>query len=492
MARKPSPARSLAIAEELAEECDRDLRAAASPEDLATARAASVAAVKGLLAGDASFSAYSIRAALSPGDANGCLRDPVVYRGNTETPHHRTGRTHKAYPTYDFACPFVDSVEGVTHALRTSEYKDREAQYYRMLSLMRRVRPDLREVHIWDYAKLQMIGTILSKRKLQWLIDAGRASGWDDPRFPTVRGLARRGMRMEALREFVVSQGASRNVTYQEWDKIWTLNKRLIDPIAPRHTAVGGGGVSGGGGGSVLLELDPASPGCPGPEGEAVTVPAHPKNAEVGSKCQHRQRNLVVDAEDAAFLAASLAERRAAGADAPPLSTLREGDSLPAEATFDYGNGYEFTLMGWGNAVVTAVEVDAATGAPTLVRAALRTGGDFKKTKLKATWLPADNNLTVPIEMRRLHPLLIKDKPDDDDDIAAISTPPPGFDAAFARGDGSMRRLSRGDVIQVERRGFYIVDRALGEPGAEEEDRVVLVDVPDGRGMAKSGVGASK
>jgi hypothetical protein len=86
--------------------------------------------------------------------------------------------------------------------------------------------------------RLNFVYTVLSKRKLTWFVQTKRVDGWDDPRMPTVQGIFRRGLQVEALREFILSQGASKNVTYQEWDKIWTINKKLIDPVCPRHTAV--------------------------------------------------------------------------------------------------------------------------------------------------------------------------------------------------------------------------------------------------------------
>ncbi|KAG5643440.1 hypothetical protein DXG03_000913 [Asterophora parasitica] len=125
---------------------------------------------------------------------------PVVYRTNA-IPHHRTSDEWKIYPTYNFACPAVDSIEGVTHALRTNEYRDRNTQYARMLSAL-----DLRPVNIWDFSRLNFVHTLLSKRKLHGLVDQGLVHGWDDPR-PTVRGIRRRGLTVDALRQFMLSQG---------------------------------------------------------------------------------------------------------------------------------------------------------------------------------------------------------------------------------------------------------------------------------------------
>lgn len=137
------------------------------------------------------------------------------------------------YPTYDFACPVVDSVEKVTHALRTTEYQDRDEQYNWFLEAL-----GLRKPYIYGYSRFNLQNTVLSKRKLTWFVDSGKVRGWDDPRMPTVRGVLRRGMHVEALRQFIVAQGSSRAVVQMDWDKIWAINKKFIDDDAARHTAL--------------------------------------------------------------------------------------------------------------------------------------------------------------------------------------------------------------------------------------------------------------
>ena len=127
----------------------------------------------------------------------------------------------------------MDSIEGVSHALRTSEYNDRNDQYFWILDALK-----LRKPVIEDYSRLNLVYTLLSKRKLTWFVNEGYVHGWDDPRFPTVRGMLRRGLEVEALRKFVTEQGFSKNTNLMEWDKIWNFNKKIIDPIVHRYSVV--------------------------------------------------------------------------------------------------------------------------------------------------------------------------------------------------------------------------------------------------------------
>ncbi|TXG71060.1 hypothetical protein EZV62_005995 [Acer yangbiense] len=173
-----------------------------------------------------------LRGKLDMKDPKKSLRDPVYYRCNP-LPHHRIGSQYKIYPTYDFACPFVDARQGISHALRSSEYHDRNAQYYRIQEDM-----GMRMVHIYEFSRLNMVYTLLSKCNLLWFVQNGKVDGWDDPCFPTNQGIVRRGLKVEALIHFILEQGALKNLNLMEWDKLWTINKKIIDPVCPRHTVV--------------------------------------------------------------------------------------------------------------------------------------------------------------------------------------------------------------------------------------------------------------
>lgn len=209
---------------------------------------------------------YCLRAKIDMKHANGSLRDPVLYRVNVK-PHHRTGTKYRCYPTYDFCCPLVDSKEGVTHAMRSNEYSDRIPQYNWILKTCK-VRP----VTIFEFSRLNLQYTLLSKRKLQEFVDKEVVEGWADPRFPTVKGILRKGMTVEALTEFMLAQGPSKNTNLMEWDKIWSINKSIIDPNCGRYSALTAKNVS-------TVEVVNVNAG----HIEQVETPLHPKE-DIGKK----------------------------------------------------------------------------------------------------------------------------------------------------------------------------------------------------------------
>jgi glutamyl-tRNA synthetase len=160
---------------------------------------------------------YCIRGKIDYQNANKCLRDPVFYRF-TEEKHDRLPDNYHLFPCYDFACPCIDAIEGVTHAMRANEYSDRIPMYEWVQDSL-----NLRKVNIYEFSRLNLIQTVLSKRYLKWFVETGRVEGWDDPRFPTVQGIIRRGLLPQALKDFCLEQGASKKTNLMEWDKIYAI-----------------------------------------------------------------------------------------------------------------------------------------------------------------------------------------------------------------------------------------------------------------------------
>ncbi|KAK6731733.1 hypothetical protein RB195_007914 [Necator americanus] len=360
---------------------------------------------------------------------NGAMRDPTIYRCKPEE-HVRTGTKYKVYPTYDFACPIVDSVEGVTHALRTTEYHDRDDQYYFICDSL-----GLRKPYIWSYARLNMTNTVMSKRKLTWFVNEGHVDGWDDPRFPTVRGVMRRGMTVEGLRQFIIAQGGSRSVVTMEWDKIWSFNKKVIDPVAPRYTALES---------TSLVPVFISTPVTV----EHVQVPLHPKNPDVGTKTIWRSAKLLIEQVDA--------------------REMKSGDTV--------------TFVNWGNIKIVSVEKNQNRVAQ--IHAVLDLANqDFKKT-MKVTWIAEaeeDSAGTIPVMTVDYDHIISKAiiaKEDDWKNYINYNS----VHYTKMMGEPALLDVKKGDIIQLQRKGFYICDHVYQKKSefSGVETPLLLIYIPDG------------
>ena len=156
-------------------------------------------------AGEFGEGARVLRAKIDMASGNMNLRDPVLYR-ILHAPHPRTGTAWKIYPTYDFAHGQSDAIEGISHSICTLEFEDHRPLYDWFLDHL----PVNARPRQYEFARLNIGYTVLSKRVLTELVRSGRVSGWDDPRMPTLAGLRRRGVPPGAVREFVKRVGVAR------------------------------------------------------------------------------------------------------------------------------------------------------------------------------------------------------------------------------------------------------------------------------------------
>lgn len=374
----------------------------------------------------------------TPGFAcgNGSMRDPVLVRVVLDPPHARHGTKYKMFSTYDFACPIVDSVEGVTHVLRDSQYSDRTEQYEWFQNAL-----GLRKCAIQQFSRVNFKRTLMSKRRLAALIDEGYAEGWDDPRFPTIKGMLRRGMLVETIKSFMLELGGSLRNVDMEWDKIWSNNMRALDEIAPRYMAVNEGSAK-----LVLTNFSEYHAGAAPGDVVVVSVPLFPKDASKGMKSVVVSPEILIEDVD--------------------LQILKVG--------------LEFGLMRY--CVIKIDEVDLVNRA---AKATIVDNGDFKKCEALFTWV--SNSPLEPHCVIWEHDFILKEGQEEDevDDggsswrkkISAVSKA-----SSIVVANSAVKLLQKGDVIQFERRGFFKCDKAFQGPNSQME----FIKIPDGKTKAMS------
>lgn len=153
----------------------------------------------------------TLRAKINMKSGNVNMRDPVIYRIKN-APHHRSGTKWHIYPMYDYQHPLSDAIEGVTHSMCSLEYVDHNELYRWFIDHVKWQRtPQDHVPYQYEWSRLNITGTIMSKRKLRKLVLENWVEGWDDPRMPTICGLRRRGYTPDALKDFIYRCGVSRS-----------------------------------------------------------------------------------------------------------------------------------------------------------------------------------------------------------------------------------------------------------------------------------------
>ena len=179
--------------------------------------------------GNAEKGSTIIRLSSDMASDNTVMRDPTLFRVLKE-PHYRQGTKYSAWPTYDFEASISDSLDGITHALRSKEYELRDELYYAILDAV-----GLRKPLVHDFSRLKIKGSALSKRIIRPLAETGKVSGWDDPRLPTLEGLRRRGILPGAIKEFALMSGLGKQENAYSMGQLLKINRQHLDGKAGHY-----------------------------------------------------------------------------------------------------------------------------------------------------------------------------------------------------------------------------------------------------------------
>ncbi|MFO7968880.1 MAG: glutamine--tRNA ligase/YqeY domain fusion protein [Bacillota bacterium] len=222
----------------------------------------------------------TLRAKIDMASPNMNMRDPVIYR-IMHIEHQNTGKDWCIYPMYDFAHPIQDALEGITHSLCSLEYDDHRVLYDWFVE-----KCEMEHVpHQYEFGRLNITNTIMSKRYLKMLVEANKVNGFDDPRMPTLAGLKRRGFTKESIKDFIISTGLSRvNSTVSSEMLENSLRNDLNYKVKRVH--------------GVINPLKVTITNYPNDEIEWIDVPYNPQNEALGSRKIAFGKNVYIERED--------------------------------------------------------------------------------------------------------------------------------------------------------------------------------------------------
>jgi glutaminyl-tRNA synthetase len=390
-------------------------------------------------AGEFPDGARTLRARIDMSSPNVWLRDPVLYRIR-HAGHHHTGERWCIYPMYDFAHCLSDYIEGITHSICTLEFEVHRPLYDWILESLDLPRP---LPHQYEFARLNVTHTVMSKRKLLRLVQEGRVSGWDDPRMPTISGMRRRGYPAAAIRAFAERIGVAKRENLVELALLEHFVREDLNRRAARAMAV-------------LRPLKVVIENYPAGQVEEFEAVNNPEDPAMGTRRVPFSRELWIERDDFR--------------EVPPPKYHRLSPGVEVRLRYAY-------LI-----TCTGVVKDPATGEVVELRAtydpATRGGDTPDGRKVKATihWVSAAH--AVAAEVRLYDTLFTAERPDDvPEGLDFVQGLDPGSLEVLrgCRLEPSLAATEPGRALQFERNGYFCADPGDSRPGAPVFNRTVTL-----------------
>jgi glutaminyl-tRNA synthetase len=362
----------------------------------------------------------TLRAKIDMASPNLNMRDPVMYR-ILHAEHHRTGNKWCIYPTYDYAHGQSDSIERVTHSICTLEFEDHRPLYNWYIQHL-----GIFPSQQFEFDRLNLTYTLLSKRRLLQLVQQGLVHGWDDPRMPTICGIRRRGYTPEAIRNFCRAVGVSKTSGLTEIQILEHFLREDLNKRAPRAMAV-------------LRPLKVVIDNYPEDQVEELELANNPEDAAAGTRKVPFARELYIEQDD-----------------------FRE---QPPPKFFRLSPGREVRLRGGYLITCTRVVKDSKSGDVVEVHCtydpATRSGNAPDGRKVKATihWVSAKH--AVDAEVRIYDKLFTKENPNETEEgqeFTANLNPHSLEVLSGCKLELSLVKAAVGDRYQFERLGYFCLD----------------------------------
>jgi glutaminyl-tRNA synthetase len=368
-------------------------------------------------AGEFPNGARVLRAKIDMASGNINMRDPVLYR-IIHAPHPRTGTAWKIYPSYDFAHGQSDAIEGITHSVCTLEFEDHRPLYDWFIANL----PVPSRPHQYEFARLNLTYTLLSKRVLTELVRQGHVSGWDDPRMPTIAGLRRRGVPPESIRDFIKRIGVAKSNSIVDVGMLEFSIREALNKTALRRMAV-------------LRPLKVVIENYPEGKTEELEAANHPDNPGAGTRKIKFSRELYIEQDD--FM------------ENPPKKFFRLSPGNEVRLRYAYFITCRDAVKDAnGQVVELRCTYDPATkggNAP-----------DGRKVKATMHWLSASDAVTA--EIRLYDPLFSKPDPAGGEQFAADLNPNSLEVLDGAKVEPALAASSDFAAVQFERQGYFCRD----------------------------------